>query len=35
MKLLTTKYIGFGIGFDYIIKELSIHFLIWCIEIKF
>ena len=35
MKLLKTHHFGFGIAFDYGVKELSIHVFIWCLEIQF
>ena len=35
MKLITTDYIGFGIGYDYKKAEISIHLFIWCLDINF
>jgi hypothetical protein len=35
MKLLKTDYFGIGIGYEYVKAELSIHFFIWCLDIKF
>ena len=34
-KLLKTNVFGIGLGFDYKIKEVSFHLLVWCLEIKF
>ena len=34
MKVVFTSIIGFGIGYDYKGKEISIHLGIWCLEIK-
>ena len=35
IKLIKTDYFGFGLGFEYRKKELSIHLFIWCLDILF
>jgi len=35
MEFYTTKYLGIGIGIEYEQKFLSIHFIIWCLDITF
>lgn len=35
MKLVKTTVFGFGLGYDYKDKEISLHLFIWCLEIKF
>jgi len=33
-KIIETSIVGFGLGYDYKDKEISLHLLIWCLEIK-
>jgi hypothetical protein len=33
--LVFTSVFGFGAGYDYRKKEISIHLFIWCLEIRF
>lgn len=35
MELAKTTVFGFGLGYDYKGKEISLHLFIWCLEIKF
>jgi hypothetical protein len=34
-KTIKTSIIGFGLGYDYKDREISIHLFLWCLEIKF
>jgi hypothetical protein len=35
MKILKSNYFGLGLGFNCVELELSIHILIWCLDINF
>ena len=34
MEVLKTDWFGFGIGYDYVKKEMAMHLFIWSFEFK-
>jgi hypothetical protein len=35
VKAIQTSIIGFGLGYDYKDRDISVHLFTWCLEIKF